>query len=93
MSSLFSDPLAKIGLYVPPSKRYQFYALLGCWTAAIVFLICAWAKVPGVTAADNATYGKAQQDKLKMFMTFQGWVNLFTALTFLLLLMIVFSVA
>ena len=91
MSSL-SNPLAALGFEVPPGKMINFYVLLACWTAAIVFLIAAWVKVPGITQPDNATFGRVQQDKIKEFITLNGWFNIFVLLTFFLLLTIMFMV-
>jgi hypothetical protein len=85
------DPLAKLGIYVPPGKMVNFYLLLACWAAAIVFMIAAWVKVPGVTSAGN-TYGHHQQEKLKEFMTLNGYFSVFVLVTFFLLLSILFMV-
>lgn len=89
MSSMI---LSKLGIVVPPGKMINFYLLLACWSAAIVFLIAAWVKVPGITQADNATFGKKQQDSIKDFVTLNGWFSIFVLLTFFLLLSILFMV-
>jgi hypothetical protein len=89
--SYLSNPLGALGFEVPPGKMINFYVLLACWTAAIVFLIAAWVKVPGMTSATN-TYGPVQQDKIKEFVTLNGWFNIFVLLTFFLLLTIMFMV-
>jgi hypothetical protein len=90
--SYLSNPLGALGFEVPPGKMINFYLLLACWSAAIVFLITAWVKVPGITQADNATFGKKQQDKIKEFITLNGWFSVFVLLTFFLLLSILFMV-
>ena len=67
-----SEMLAKyLQIYVPPGKLMEFYALLGVWTAAIVFAFIALLQVSKIwTSGAGLTYSDTEGKANKTFATF-----------------------
>ena len=93
MSSYLNEmSLMPLGIIIPPGKTMEFFALLACWLAAVVFLIVAWSKQNGVdNAPGDETYNAVVQKKIKDFIMASSLFALFVVLTFFLVLRVAFA--
>jgi hypothetical protein len=89
MSAAISSVLSSVGFFVPQEKLMVFLAVLTFWLVAVVLSILAWANVPQVhhDSSSSFQYTAKISKNLREYMTFMGWSNLFTSLTFFAILM------
>ena len=91
--SLNENSFAAIGIVVPQGKAMEFVAVLGLWTASLVFLIAAWAQAKHVGAARAAEGGNYDDnvDKTKTFIILNSMSQVFFLLSFFFLLRVALS--
>ena len=86
--SLNEKSFSAIGIVVPSGRTYDFVAVLGLWTASLVFLIAAWAQAKhvGVPQSNVAGDYDSNLDKTKTFIILNSMAQLFFLVSFFFLL-------